>query len=145
MKFEFSEWRAPTYTPMATGLLGHVVIWVCHFGILPIVVPPILYILFVFISTNYLSLSLSLSLALSRSLSPSLSLSLSLYIYIYIYILYICVYVYITTVSLYIMYTPTCFDISVSSTGSFTLCLAKLHKFLKLKLLKKLHEDEVEM
>jgi len=44
--------------------------------------------------------------------------------------------IYITTVSLYIKYTPTCFGISVSSSGSFTLCLAILHKFLKLKLLK---------
>ena len=45
--------------------------------------------------------------------------------------------IYITTLSLYIMFTPPCFDISVSSSGSFkTLCLAKLHKFLKLWLLK---------
>jgi len=28
--------------------------------------------------------------------------------------------IYIITVSLYIMYTPTCFDISMSSSGSFT-------------------------
>ena len=38
--------------------------------------------------------------------------------------------------SLYIMFTPTCFHISVSSSGSFTFVPAKLHKFLKLKLLK---------
>ena len=41
--------------------------------------------------------------------------------------------IYITTHSLYIIFTPTCFDISVSSLGSFkNLCLAKLRKFLKL-------------
>jgi len=39
-------------------------------------------------------------------------------------------------ISLYITFTPTCFDISVSSSGSFTdLCLSKLYKFLKLRLL----------
>jgi len=44
---------------------------------------------------------------------------------------------YITTLSLYIMFTPTCFDISVSSSGSFKkLCLAKLQNFLKLRMLK---------
>jgi hypothetical protein len=48
-----------------------------------------------------------------------------------------------TTVSLYTMFSPTWFNISVSSSGSFTFvparppaCLATLHKFLKLKLLK---------
>ena len=41
----------------------------------------------------------------------------------------------ITTVTLYIIYSPTCFDISMSSSGSFTFVLAKLHKFLKLKML----------
>jgi hypothetical protein len=45
--------------------------------------------------------------------------------------------IYITTLSLYIMFTPRCFDISMSSSGRFrTLCLAKLHNFLKLWLLK---------
>jgi len=45
--------------------------------------------------------------------------------------------IYITILSVYIMSTPTCFDISVSSTGSLiNLCLAKLRKFLKLWLLK---------
>ena len=44
---------------------------------------------------------------------------------------------YITTLYLYIMFTPTCFDISVSSAGSFNnLLLAKLRMFLKLELLK---------
>lgn len=38
---------------------------------------------------------------------------------------------YITAVSLYVIYTPTCFYISV-----LHLCLAKLHKFLKFKMLK---------
>jgi hypothetical protein len=39
--------------------------------------------------------------------------------------------IYITKLSLYIMFTPTCFDISVSSAGSLkNLCLAKLCKFL---------------
>jgi hypothetical protein len=45
--------------------------------------------------------------------------------------------IYITTPPLYIRYTHTCFDITVSSSGSFkNLCLTKLHKFLKLWLLK---------
>ena len=43
---------------------------------------------------------------------------------------------YCTTVFLEIIYTPTCFDISLSLSGSFNLCLARLHKFLKLKLLR---------
>jgi hypothetical protein len=44
---------------------------------------------------------------------------------------------YITTLSLYITFTPTWFDISVSFSGSFkALCFAKLHKFFKLRLLK---------
>jgi len=29
------------------------------------------------------------------------------------------VHIYITTVSIYVIYTPTCFDISMSSSGSF--------------------------
>jgi hypothetical protein len=41
----------------------------------------------------------------------------------------------ITTVFLYVIYTPKCFDMSVTSSGSFHLCLAKLHKFLKWKVL----------
>jgi hypothetical protein len=44
--------------------------------------------------------------------------------------------IYITRVSLNVRYIPTCFDISMSSLGSFNLCLAKLHKFLKLNPLK---------
>ena len=28
--------------------------------------------------------------------------------------------IYVTTVSLYLLYTPTCFDVSLSSSGSFT-------------------------
>ena len=35
-----------------------------------------------------------------------------------------------------ISYTPTCFDIFVSSSGSSHLCLARLHNFSKLQLLK---------
>jgi len=43
----------------------------------------------------------------------------------------------ITVFSLYIMFTPTCFDTSVSSSGSLkNLSFIKLHKFFKLKLLK---------
>ena len=43
----------------------------------------------------------------------------------------------ITIFSLYIMFTPTCFDTSVSSSGSLkNLSFVKLHKFFKLKLLK---------
>jgi len=46
-------------------------------------------------------------------------------------------YRYITIFSLYIMFTTTCFDISVSLSESFkNLYFSKLHKFLKLKLLK---------
>jgi hypothetical protein len=45
--------------------------------------------------------------------------------------------IYITVFPLYIMFTPTCFDTSVSSSGSFRkLYFATLHKFLQLKLLK---------
>jgi len=45
--------------------------------------------------------------------------------------------VYITTLSFYIMFTPTCFDISVLSSGSFkNLCLSKLLKFLELMFVK---------
>jgi hypothetical protein len=45
--------------------------------------------------------------------------------------------IYITIFSLYIMFTPTCFDTSVSSSGSFkNLYFAMLHQFLELKLLK---------
>ena len=45
--------------------------------------------------------------------------------------------IYITTLSPYITFNPTCFDISMSPSGSFNnLCLAKLRKFLKLWLLK---------
>jgi len=40
----------------------------------------------------------------------------------------------ITAVSFYVIYTPTYLEISVSSF--LHLCVAKLHKFLKLKLLK---------
>jgi len=37
--------------------------------------------------------------------------------------------IYITALCVYIMFTATCFDISLSSSGSFkNLCLAKLHK-----------------
>jgi hypothetical protein len=44
---------------------------------------------------------------------------------------------YITTQSLYIMFNPTYFDISVSSSGSIkNLCLSTLNKFLKLRLLR---------
>ena len=40
--------------------------------------------------------------------------------------------IYITTLPLYIMFTPTCFDISVLSSGCFkNLCLPKLLKFLE--------------
>ena len=42
---------------------------------------------------------------------------------------------YITTVSLYKIYPATCFDSSVS-LSVLHLCLAKLYKFIKLKLLK---------
>ena len=45
--------------------------------------------------------------------------------------------IYIATISLYVMFTPACFDISVSSSGSFkNVCLSKLHKLLKSRLLK---------
>ena len=45
--------------------------------------------------------------------------------------------IYITVFPLYIMFTPTCFDTSVSSSGSFkNVYFAKLHKFLELRLLK---------
>ena len=45
--------------------------------------------------------------------------------------------IYITTLSLYTMFTPTCFEISVSTSGSLKkLGLTKLRKFLKLWLLK---------
>ena len=45
--------------------------------------------------------------------------------------------IYITTLYLYIMFTPTCFDISVSSSRSFNnVRLAKLRKLLIIRLLK---------
>ena len=45
--------------------------------------------------------------------------------------------IYVTTPYLYTRYTHKCFDITVSSSGSLkNLCLTKLHKFLKLRLLK---------
>jgi hypothetical protein len=45
-------------------------------------------------------------------------------------------YIYITSLYLHIIFTPTCFDISVSSLGSLkNLCLVKLLKFLKPSLL----------
>jgi hypothetical protein len=52
--------------------------------------------------------------------------------------------IYITALSLYIMFTATCFDSCVSSSGIFkNLCLAKLHKFLILWLLKlQFHKTE---
>ena len=44
---------------------------------------------------------------------------------------------YITIFSLYAMFTPICFDTSMSSSGSFkNLYFATLHQFLELKLLK---------
>ena len=43
---------------------------------------------------------------------------------------------YIITVTLYIMYTATCFDISMSPSVSFAFVLAKVYKVLKLMLLK---------
>ena len=42
----------------------------------------------------------------------------------------------ITTVSLYMIHTPTCSDFLCSHQGVLHLCLAKLHKVLKLQLLK---------
>jgi hypothetical protein len=40
--------------------------------------------------------------------------------------------IYITTLSLYIMFTATCFDISVPFSGSLkNLCLVKLLKFVE--------------
>jgi hypothetical protein len=54
--------------------------------------------------------------------------------------------IYITQLSLCIMFTSTCFDISMSSSGSFkNLCLVKLHKFLKLRLLKWLYHKIVRL
>ena len=45
--------------------------------------------------------------------------------------------IYITSFSLYMLFTATYFDTSVSSSGSFkNLYLATLHRFLELKLLK---------
>ena len=47
------------------------------------------------------------------------------------------IYIYITIFSRYILFTSTCFDTSVSSSGNFkNLYFAKLHEFLKLKVLK---------
>jgi len=40
--------------------------------------------------------------------------------------------VYTTTVSLYIIYTPTCFDISVSSWGSFTFVPCQVTYIIKI-------------
>jgi len=45
--------------------------------------------------------------------------------------------IYITTLYLYIIFTLTCFDISVLSSGRFKIfCLAKFRRFLRLRLLK---------
>jgi hypothetical protein len=45
--------------------------------------------------------------------------------------------IYITTLSRYVMFTPTCFDISVSFSRNLkNVCLSRLHELLKLWLLK---------
>jgi len=45
--------------------------------------------------------------------------------------------IYVAAPALYIRYTHTCFDITLSSSGSFkNVSVTNLHKFLKLRLLK---------
>ena len=44
--------------------------------------------------------------------------------------------IYIATVSLYMMYAATCFDISMSSQGVLNLWLVKLHKIFKIEAVK---------
>jgi acetolactate synthase regulatory subunit len=44
--------------------------------------------------------------------------------------------IYVTTVSFYIIYTATCFDISVSSSGSFTFVSCQVTKVLKIEAVK---------
>jgi hypothetical protein len=52
--------------------------------------------------------------------------------------------IYIIKTSLYIRYSYTSFDITVSSLGSLKkLCLAKLHKFLKIKAVKNLQLHKI--
>ena len=43
---------------------------------------------------------------------------------------------YITTVSLYIIYTPTCFDSSMSSSGSFTFVPCQVTSVFKIEAIK---------
>jgi hypothetical protein len=46
------------------------------------------------------------------------------------------IYIYITTLLLYVMFSSTCFDISVSSSGILkNFRLSTLHNFLKFRLL----------